>query len=115
MSRLKALYERYKRIRDYFLGCFNWESIPRSIISLVLLTWLTLQGEPYMVPLIGALLFFAEMIAAIFIPLDEERESRQSLKAKLVRLQELAATMQNTMGTVASYGERLLKSVTANT
>lgn len=124
MARLKALYEYYKRITDFFIGCFNWVSIPRSIISLVLLSWLTLKGEPYMVPLIGALLFFAEMIAALVLPVEEDRElfregqqsdddsSRHSLKGKLARLQEIAATMQNTMGTVASYGERLINTIT---
>nr|XP_037274598.1 multiple C2 and transmembrane domain-containing protein 2-like [Rhipicephalus microplus] len=124
MARLKALYEYYKRITDFFIGCFNWVSIPRSIISLVLFSWLTLKGEPYMVPLIGALLFFAEMIAVLVLPVEEDRElfregqqsdddsSRQSLKGKLARLQEIAATMQNTMGTVASYGERLINTIT---
>lgn len=120
MSRVKAVYQRYKRIQGFVLGCFSWDSIPRSMISLSLFTWLTLKGEPYMVPLVGALLFFAEMIVSCCCPFDdedqefqddgqqsEEEGSRQSLKAKLVRLQEMAATMQNTMGAVASYGERL--------
>ncbi|KAH6938241.1 hypothetical protein HPB50_008158 [Hyalomma asiaticum] len=117
-ARLKALYNHYRRIEQFVLGCFNWVSIPRSIISLVLFSWLTLKGEPYMVPLIGALLFFAEMIVSVCLPFEDDKElmqddqqseedsSRQSLKGKLVRLQEMAATMQNTMGMVASYGER---------
>ncbi|KAL1438967.1 hypothetical protein MTO96_047445 [Rhipicephalus appendiculatus] len=112
MARLKALYEHCKRIRDFCAGCYHWVSIPRSVITLVLLSWLCLKGEPYMVPLIGVLLFFAEMIAALISPFEDDKESRQSLKAKLARLQEIAATMQNTMGTVASYGERLLNTLT---
>ncbi|XP_065311697.1 multiple C2 and transmembrane domain-containing protein 1-like isoform X2 [Dermacentor albipictus] len=122
MSRVKAVYQRYKRTERFVLGCFKWESIPRSMIALTLFTWLTLKGEPYMVPLVGASLFFAGMIVSCCCPFDdddkdfqedgqqsEEESSRQSLKGKLVRLQEMAATMQNTMGAVASYGERIHK------
>ncbi|XP_054932586.1 multiple C2 and transmembrane domain-containing protein 1-like isoform X2 [Dermacentor andersoni] len=120
MSRVKAVYQRYKRTKRFVLGCFRWESIPRSVIALTLFTWLTLKGEPYMVPLVAASLFFAGMIVSCCCPFEdddkdfqedgqqsEEESSRQSLKGKLVRLQEMAATMQNTMGAVASYGERL--------
>lgn len=120
MSRIKAIYQRCKRIKRFLLGCFCWDSIIRSVVSLVLFVWLTLKGEAYMVPLICALLFVVEFIVACCCPDDEEEEdiqvngqegednaSKHTLKEKLVRLQEMAAMMQNAMGTVASYGERL--------
>ena len=36
---------------------------------------------------------------------DEEKEERKSLKARLQAVQEVTATVQNAIGTVASYGE----------
>ncbi|KAH9370052.1 hypothetical protein HPB48_001929 [Haemaphysalis longicornis] len=60
MARVKAAYRRFKRLEKYFIGCIRWDSIPRSVIALVAFVCLTLHGEPYMVPWIGALFFLAE-------------------------------------------------------
>ncbi|XP_077553657.1 multiple C2 and transmembrane domain-containing protein 1-like [Haemaphysalis longicornis] len=124
MARVKAAYRRFKRLEKYFIGCIRWDSIPRSVIALVVFVCLTLHGEPYMVPWIGALFFLAEPFFYCGVGDDDEVRaggwiyrasfahgtvscmSKESLKSKLRRLQSMAATMQNAMGAVASYAER---------
>ncbi|XP_040072398.3 multiple C2 and transmembrane domain-containing protein 1-like [Ixodes scapularis] len=118
----RALYRRFKEIQAYIQSCYMWESTPRSLISLVFFVWLSLCLELYMVPWLLVVLFFTDLLVFSLWGVntideslkeeedadsDEDTSSKRSLKKRLGNLQDAAASMQNAMGKVASYGERL--------
>ncbi|EEC10447.1 hypothetical protein IscW_ISCW019943 [Ixodes scapularis] len=109
VSRCRALYRRFKEIQAYIQSCYMWESTPRSLISLVFFVWLSLCLELYMVPWLLVVLFFTDLLVFSLWGVNTIDESKRSLKKRLGNLQDAAASMQNAMGKVASYGERLRK------
>ncbi|KAF4518390.1 hypothetical protein B566_EDAN010482 [Ephemera danica] len=107
-------------------SCFEWESIPRSIVSLVLFIVLCYAFEPYMVPIALLLVFLKYYIVTSLTggwtardeeeePLgeddddeeDKDKEEKKSLKERLQAIQEVTQTVQNSIGYIASLGESI--------
>ncbi|CAB3370492.1 Hypothetical predicted protein [Cloeon dipterum] len=126
VMRLKAIIMWFIDLSKYLSGCFEWESIPRSLVSLVLFIAICYYFEPYMVPIAMLLVFLKNYIVASLTggcvardedeePLgdddddeeDKDKEEKKSLKERLQAIQEVTQSVQNAIGYIASLGEAI--------
>ncbi|XP_059487628.1 multiple C2 and transmembrane domain-containing protein isoform X3 [Neocloeon triangulifer] len=126
VMRLKAIIVWFIDLSKYISGCFEWESIPRSLLSLFLFIAICYYFEPYMVPIAMLLVFLKNYIVASLtggcVPRDEEeeplgdddddeedkdKEEKKSLKERLQAIQEVTQSVQNAIGYIASLGESI--------
>ncbi|XP_054159573.1 multiple C2 and transmembrane domain-containing protein-like [Oppia nitens] len=130
VTRIKNLVMEIYEIIKFMNSCFQWESVSRSILSLILFLLFTYFFELYMAPVLLLLIFSKTYIwikvenyfnpslkeeeiddedEASFDDEDDEtkNEEKKSLKEKLQTVQEITAMIQNIMGEIASCGERI--------
>ncbi|KAJ1530562.1 hypothetical protein ONE63_005448 [Megalurothrips usitatus] len=124
VMRLKTLIMCVIDFGKYLQSCFEWESTPRSLISLVLFIPGCYYFEPYMVP-VGLLCVFLKYYIVLSLTGgwashgddddmsgeedsdddDKEKEGKMSLKERLHAIQEVTQSVQNSIGHIASLGE----------
>ncbi|XP_028968713.1 multiple C2 and transmembrane domain-containing protein 1 [Galendromus occidentalis] len=124
VNRVKSLVMHIVEAGRFINSCFQWESVPRSIIAFALFLIITWTAELYMFPL-ALLLIFAKNYLLFQMTGstgeeelydyqddddDEERdrpEEKKTLKERLQAVQEITAMIQNVLGQAASLGERV--------
>ncbi|KAE8753209.1 hypothetical protein FOCC_FOCC000132 [Frankliniella occidentalis] len=126
VMRLKTLIMCVIDFGKYLQSCFEWESTPRSIISLVIFIPGCYYFEPYMVP-VGLLCVFLKYYIVLSLTGgwvshdgdddlsgdedsdddDKEKDGKMSLKERLHAIQEVTQTVQNSIGHIASLGESI--------
>ncbi|XP_053209513.1 multiple C2 and transmembrane domain-containing protein-like isoform X2 [Panonychus citri] len=127
--RVKSLAMEIRQIYNWINSCFQWENVPRSIISFITFLLITFYFQLFMVPLFLLLIFLRYYIwnkissyfnpnpssdesADLLLEGDEDDdkdqgEEKKSLMEKFNAIQEVGATVQNALGMIASYMERV--------
>ncbi|XP_076171080.1 multiple C2 domain and transmembrane region protein isoform X5 [Ptiloglossa arizonensis] len=134
--RLKAIIIIFIDIGKYIQSCWEWESKMRSIIALVFFIFGCYYFEPYMIPVAALLILLRYYLVAAITgtPLshhtgpyfhvegedgpttpgdddddddDKDKEEKKSLKERLQAIQDVTQTVQNSIGCIASFCERV--------
>ncbi|OQR66820.1 multiple C2 and transmembrane domain-containing protein 1-like, partial [Tropilaelaps mercedesae] len=108
VNRVKSLVMHIVEAGRFVNSCFQWESVPRSIIAFVLFLLITWTAELYMFPL-ALLIIFGKNYLLIQMTgsAGEDEEEKKTLKERLQAVQEITAMIQNVLGQAASLGERV--------
>lgn len=117
---------------NFLKSCFQWESKLRSISAMIIFCLVTFYFQPFMLPLFLLCIFFKNFLRIYFTEQpsketelnqmdqnfyeqdvvdddDDEKSSKKTFKEKIQILQETSAQIQNVLGDLASYGERIYK------
>ncbi|XP_015785297.1 multiple C2 and transmembrane domain-containing protein isoform X1 [Tetranychus urticae] len=127
--RVKSLAMEIRQIYNWINSCFQWENVPRSIIAFIAFLVITYYFELFMVPLFLLLIFLryyiwnkissyfnaypsADEQSELLLEGDEDDdkdqgEEKKSLMEKFQAIHEVGATVQNALGMIASYMERV--------
>lgn len=131
VNRVRNLVTEFCKIAAWINSCFNWESKLRSITTFILFLVIVYFFELYMAPLALLIIFFAYYVwnhlssyfgassseenrmDLSFDADDEEEKETEEKKGLMERFQgvsEVSATVQATLGMIASYMERVKNS-----
>ena len=131
VNRLKLILMDLYALINFVKSCFQWESKLRSSTAMIVFCLITYFFQPFMLPLFGLAIFFKNYLKLCFSEQqskdsdlnqmdqnlyddndeDEDDKSKKTFKEKIQILQETSAQIQNVLGSLASYGERIYKLV----
>ncbi|CAK9293688.1 unnamed protein product [Gordionus sp. m RMFG-2023] len=129
VNRTKALIKEVMAMKENMPSIFNWENPKISLISFLAFILLVYYFHPCMIPiLIGALFVKGYMdkkrgfdiryeptvqeeddneIESQSTKLEKEKDPKTGIKSTIQIIQETCQTIQNTLDSLASYGERV--------
>ncbi|XP_036391429.1 multiple C2 and transmembrane domain-containing protein 2-like [Megalops cyprinoides] len=124
VSRVRKITRAVLYTLQYIKSCFQWESVQRSLIALLIFVFTVWHWEFYMLPLFLFLLIawnyfqvitgkitHSSDLVSIDLCDDEDDEDKEQEKRGLIEkihmIQEIVVTVQNLLEEIACLGERI--------
>ncbi|XP_024863724.1 multiple C2 and transmembrane domain-containing protein 2-like isoform X2 [Kryptolebias marmoratus] len=121
VMRVRALYGAIMSTLQYIKSCFQWESVPRSLLAFLVFLLAVWYWEFYMLPFFLVLLitwnYFqirsGRVTQDVSMDLEDEDEDddketeRKGLIDKIHMVQDIIITVQNLLDDIACLGERI--------